>query len=95
MNYLLEHERGGRRGPSGRNPGSLDPGALGGDKRNVCDGTDVDLNQDSWTIQAGPRGTQPGAEHSAVRGRLMSRMVHRMFEGSRLRQCTNSEDTEH
>lgn len=69
--------------------------ALGGDNRNVRDGTHVDLNQDCWTIQARPRGTQPRAEHSAVRGRLMLGMVLRMFEGSRLRQSTNSKDTEH
>jgi hypothetical protein len=96
MNLLLELERVGRRGPTGRNPGSPDPRALGGDKRNVCDRTDVYLNQDCcWTIQARPRGTQPGAEHSAVRRRLMLGMVLRMFEGSCLRQSTNSEDTQH
>ena len=57
--------------------------------------TEFGLKRDHRTIENRPCGTQPGAEHGAMRGSLMMGMVPGMLDRLRLRQSADGKDTEH
>ena len=57
--------------------------------------TEFGLKRDHRTIEHHPGGTQPGAEHSAMRGSLMMGMVPCMLDRLRLRQSADGKDAEH
>lgn len=63
--------------------------------RNGGDGATFGLDEDDRTIEHGPGSAHPGAEHGAVGGRLMMRMVPGMFDGLRLSESADGQDTKH
>jgi hypothetical protein len=63
-----------------------------GDKSN---GTGISLNQNHCTIENRSGCTHPGAEHSAVRSRLMMRVVPGMLDRLGLSQSADGKNTEH
>ena len=65
------------------------------DNRYKRDGTTFSLDEDDRTIKHGPGSTHPGAQHGAVGGRLMVRMVPGMFDGLRLSESANGQHTQH
>lgn len=66
-----------------------------GGYRNGSDGTTLGLDQDDRTIEHGPGSAHPGAQHGAVGGGLMMGMVPGVFDGLRVRQPADGQDTEH
>lgn len=64
-------------------------------KRNQCHRTAFGRNQDRRTVEYRPGGTHPGAQHRAVGGRLMVRMVPGVFDGLRLSESANGQHTEY
>ena len=64
-------------------------------ERDKSNRTEFGLKRDHRTIEHRPSGTQPGAEHGAMRGSLMMGMVPGMLDRLRLRQSTDGKDTEH
>jgi hypothetical protein len=64
-------------------------------ERDKSNGTEFKLNKDHRTIENRPGGTHPGAEHGAVRGRLMMSMVSGMLDGLCLCQPADGKDTEY
>ena len=57
--------------------------------------TEFGLKRDHRTIEHCPGGTQPGAEHGAMRGSLMMGMVPGMLDRLCLSQSADGQDTEH
>ena len=53
------------------------------------------LKRDHRRIEYRSGSTHPGAEHGAMRGRLMMGMVPGMLDRMRLRQSADGKDTEH
>ena len=64
-------------------------------KRDEGDGTAFRRNQDCRTVKYRAGCTHPGAQHGAVGGRLMVRMVPGVFDGLCLREPADGQDTEH
>ena len=64
-------------------------------ERDESNRTEFGLKRDHRTIKHRPGGTYPGAEHGAMRGRLMMGMVPGMLDRLRLRQSANGQDAEH
>ncbi len=64
-------------------------------KRNESNGAGFGLNEDHFTIKDHPGGAHPGAEHGAVRGRLMMGMMTRMLDRLRLSHTTDGKNAEH
>lgn len=62
---------------------------------NGGDGATLGLDEDDRTIEHGPGSTHPGAQHGAVGGRLMVRMVPGVFNRLRLSEPADGQDTEH
>jgi len=64
-------------------------------ERDESNGTEFNLKQDHRTIENRPGGTHPGAEHGAVRGRLMMSMVPGMLDRLCLSQSADRKNAEH
>ena len=64
-------------------------------EREESNRTEFGLKRDHRRIEHHPGGTQPGAEHGAMRGSLMMDVVPGMFDRLRLSQSTDGQDTEH
>jgi len=64
-------------------------------ERDKSNGTEFKLKKDHRTIENRAGGTHPGAEHGAVRSRLVLGMVPSMLDGLRLCQSADGKDTEY
>lgn len=64
-------------------------------KRDECNQTEVDFKRDFRTVEHRPGGTYPGAEHGAMGGTLMLRMVPGMFDRLRLCESPDGQKAEH
>jgi hypothetical protein len=63
-------------------------------KRDEGHRTAFGRDQDYRTIEHRPSGAHPGTEHGPVGGCLMMRMVPGVFDGLRLRESADGQDTE-
>ncbi len=64
-------------------------------KRDEGHRTAFGWDQDCRTIEHRPGGAHPGAEHGPVGGCLMMRMVPGVFDGLRLSESADGQNTEH
>ena len=62
--------------------------------RNGFDGSMFGLDENDRTIEHGPRGTHPRAQHGAMGGRLMMRMMPGVLDGLRLRKPADGQDAQ-